>query len=497
MVHINYDSLHPLERKIIPHLRTGMDVEDVCAAASISDVEAMRALQWLATKGALTLSEHKYHTITVGPNLKNALEHGLPEYRFLRLIKPNTTVPEIQQYFTIDEFNAALGILKKRDAIVFSAGKIVQMPTAKAMLDKEKEIMAFLKSITTTPYEKLDKTLLAEFRGRKDFITVTERVERTVTLAKGFNPANIKHEDLLEHVTPDIIKNKTWEKTRFRRYDIDAMVPVHTHGKTHFVTEAIEAVRDVWVSMGFTEMEGPSIQTAFWDLDALFVPQDHPAREMQDTLYIKGQGKLPKEFLPIVKEAHEKGIAGSKGWGYQYSENEAKKLLLRTHTTAVAAQTLAKLTEKDLPAKFFMVGKVFRNEAIDWKHLAEFHQIEGIVVGNVTMRDLLGLQREFYKRLGFPAVRFRPGYFPYTEPSCEVEVWHEERQQWVEIGGMGIYRPEVVAALLGQGKLPKNVRVLAWGLGLERVITMRRGIKDLRDLYTHDTKKLKNMEVWR
>ena len=497
MVHINYDSLHPLERKVLPHIHTGMDVEELCTVANVVDVEAMRALQWLAAKGALQLTEKKHHVVTAGPNLKNALEHGLPEYRFLRLLKNHTAVPEIQQYFTIDEFNAALGILKKRDTIVFSAGKIVQMPSAKAMLDKEGNIMAFLKSVATVKYEKLDKELLAEFRGRKDFITVTERIERTITITPGFDPKGIKHEDLLEHVTPEIIRNKTWEKTRFRRYDIDAIVPVHDYGKTHLVTEAIEAIRQVWISMGFTEMEGPAVQTAFWDLDALFVPQDHPAREMQDTLYIKGQGKLPKEFLPLVKEAHETGVAGSTGWGYQYSENEAKRLLLRTHTTAIAAQTLARLTEKDLPAKFFMVGKVFRNEAIDWKHLAEFHQIEGIVVGNVTMRDLLGMQREFYTRLGFPKVRFRPGYFPYTEPSCEVEVWHEERKQWLEIGGMGMYRPEVIAPLFGKGKLPKNVRVLAWGLGLERVITMRRGIKDLRDLYTHDTKKLKTAEVWR
>jgi phenylalanyl-tRNA synthetase alpha chain len=218
---------------------------------------------------------------------------------------------------------------------------------------------------------------------------------------------------------------------------------------------------------------------------------------MQDTLYVKGQGKLPKELLPLVKEAHERGVAGSRGWGGQYSESEAKKLLLRTHTTAIAAQTLARLTEKELPAKFFMIGKVFRNEAVDWKHLAEFHQIEGIVVGNVTLQDLIGLQKQFYALLGFPTVRFRPGYFPYTEPSCEVEVWHEERKQWVEIGGMGMYRPEVIAPLLGAGKLLKNVRVLAWGLGLERVITIKRGVKDLRELYTHDTKKLKNTEVWR
>jgi phenylalanyl-tRNA synthetase alpha chain len=287
------------------------------------------------------------------------------------------------------------------------------------------------------------------------------------------------------------VLNKTWEKTRFRKYDVEAIVPVKNYGKQHFVQEAIEEVRRIWLSLGFKEMEGSIVQTAFWNLDALFVPQDHPAREMQDTLYVKGSGKLPKEFLATVKQAHERGIAGSKGWRYAYNENEAKRLLLRTHTTVLSAQTIAQLNVKDLPAKFFSIGKIFRNESIDWKHLAEFHQVEGIVVGDVNLQDLIGLQQQFYKKLGFPRVRFRPSYFPYTEPSCEAEVWHPEREQWIEIGGMGIFRPEVVAPLLG-----KPVPVLAWGLGLERIIMLKYGINDMRQLYNNDIKDLRNKEAW-
>lgn len=489
---LDYDALHPLERKVLPHLRAGMHVEDLAAESGLSEVEVMRGLQWLAAKGVLVINERKYHTITLGPNAKQAIAQGLPEYRFLKLLTKAKTVPEIQQYFSTEEFNAALGILKRRNAIAFAEGKVSKTTQAASMQHEEKEIIAFLEHITTTPYEKLDQHLLEQFKGRKDFLTVQEKTERSVTLADGFKPHAYDYVELIEQVTPEVISEKTWQTVRFRKYDVDALVPTRHRGKTHFVQEAIEAVRAIWISMGFTEMEGSVVQTAFWDMDALFVPQDHPAREMQDTLYVRGAGKLPKELVTEVRKAHEEGVAGSKGWGYQYSEQEAKRMLLRTHTTVLSAQTLAQLSEKDMPAKFFCIGKVFRNESVDWKHLAEFHQVEGIVVGNVTLQDLIGLQQQFYAKLGFPKVRFRPGYFPYTEPSCEVDVWHPERKQWVEIGGMGIFRPEVVAPLTGG----KNVRVLAWGLGLERLITMKYGITDLRHLYNNDLKDLRNKGVW-
>lgn len=491
MFHLDYDSLHPLERKVLPHLRNGSTVEDIAADTGMADVEVMRGLQWLAAKGVLQINEKTYHVITLGQNARQALKQGLPEYRFIKLLSTKKTVPEIQQYFTTEEFNAALGILKKHNAILFAAGKVTKTAEAAKMVSEEKDVMHFLEHVTNTPFDKIDKKFLEQFKQRKDFITIQEKTERSVMLAEGFRPGQFTYEELLEQVTPEIIQERAWEKTRFRKYDVDAIVPVKQYGKQHFVQEAIEEMRRIWVSMGFTEMEGPIIQTAFWNMDALFVPQDHPAREMQDTIYVKGTGKIPKEFVQEVRKAHEKGVAGSKGWRMQYSEQEAKRLLLRTHTTALSAQTISQLTEKDLPAKFFSVGKIFRNETMDWKHLAEFHQVEGIVVGDVTLQDLIGLQQQFYKKLGFPRIRFRPSYFPYTEPSCEVEAWNPERQEWIEIGGMGIFRPEVTTPLFG-----RPVQVIAWGLGLERIIMMKYGIKDMRHLYNNDIKDLRNKETW-
>jgi phenylalanyl-tRNA synthetase alpha chain len=153
---------------------------------------------------------------------------------------------------------------------------------------------------------------------------------------------------------------------------------------------------------------------------------------------------------------------------------------------------LKELTPQDLPAKFFSVAKVYRNETLDWKHLAEFHQVEGIMVGEgLTLSDLIGLQKQFYKKMGYTDVRFRPAYFPYTEPSCEVEVYDPKKEQWVELGGMGVFRPEVVKPLLGM-----DVPVLAWGLGMERIITAYYNITDLREIYSNDLKALREAPAY-
>ncbi len=226
-------------------------------------------------------------------------------------------------------------------------------------------------------------------------------------------------------------------------------------------------------------------------MDALFIPQDHPARDMQDTFYIKNPEKtdLPdKNLVEAVKDMHEKGCDKGKGWGYEWREDVARKPVLRTHTTAVSAR---KLSEIEPPAKLFSVDKVFRNETLDYSHLPEFMQVEGIVVDeNVSFPDLLGYLKEFYMKMGFEKIRFRPGYFPYTEMSVEPEVYFEEKDEWLEMGGAGIFRPEVTEPL------GIDVPVLAWGLGLERLPLLQRDFKDIRNFYyKNNLKMLKEAKI--
>jgi phenylalanyl-tRNA synthetase alpha chain len=215
-------------------------------------------------------------------------------------------------------------------------------------------------------------------------------------------------------------------------------------------------------------------------MDALFTAQDHPVREMQDTLYLTRPAtiELPdRELVDRVREMHERGDGDSDGWQYQWETEEARRALLRTHTTVNTIRYLAE--HPDPPVKVFSVGPVFRNEALDSTHLPEFVQVEGIVMEEgASLSMLVGLLREFYARMGLPDVRIRPGYFPYTEPSLEPEIYHNG--QWMELGGAGIFRPEVTKPLGVQHP------VLAWGLGLERLVMTLLEVKDIRKLYVSD-----------
>ena len=353
----------------------------------------------------------------------------------------------------------------------------------------EKEFPLDLSSV-----KDVEKLAFDELKKRKSFLKVEDEKKLTIELTElGKELAN---EDLsgefVNRLTTGMLKTGSWKDKQFRAYDVEINVPKVQMGKKHFVNDAVDYIKQIWMDLGFKEMTGNYVQSAFWDLDALFVPQDHPAREMQDTFYLNGKAKLP-EFWEKIKEVHETGgETNSKGWQSKYSKEEAEKIMLRTHTTVLSAQTIAGLKKEDLPAKFFSVNKVFRNEALDWKHLFEFYQVEGIVIDpNANLKHLKGYLKEFYQKMGFSKVRMRPAHFPYTEPSVEVDVFHPVKKEWVELGGAGIFRPEVVKPLLGF-----ECPVLAWGQGMGRIISEYWKIMDIRELYKNDLKQIREMKVW-
>jgi phenylalanyl-tRNA synthetase alpha chain len=201
-----------------------------------------------------------------------------------------------------------------------------------------------------------------------------------------------------------------------------------------------------------------------------------------------------KKLMQEVKKAHEQGIKGSTGWQYAWKEDEAKKLVLRTHTTCLSVQTLMDIAKrKEFPAKYFALGKCFRNETVDWSHSFEFNQTEGIVVDEkANFKQLLGYLKEFFRKMGYEKLRIRPGYFPYTEPSLEIDVFHPVHKKWVELGGAGMFRPEVTIPIFG-----KHIPVLAWGPGFDRIIMEYYNITDLREMYKNDLTTLREMKVWR
>jgi phenylalanyl-tRNA synthetase alpha chain len=498
-------ALHPLERKVLPALEKATTTKQLMQQTSLKEVEVMRALQWLKNKQLVSLKEGREEIVELGSNGKKYLQAGLPEKRFLHAALKTSSLDEIKKNTGIsdDELNACLGALRKKAAIIVVKDKELKIKLTDngvRLLEKESPEEQFLKKNFPLRIEDLKEEArfaLNELRKRKAIVKIevirTKKAELTAE-GKELIKQGIKAEGL-DALTPALLKSGAWRNKGFRAYDIKADVPAVFGGKRHFVSQAVDYMKRIWLDLGFKEMKGTLIQTAFWNMDALFVPQDHPARDMQDTLYIKGPryGKIPKKVYEQVKATHENGWAtGSKGWNYKFSERLAKENLLRTHTTVLSARTIAALKKADLPAKFFSVKKVFRNETLSWKTLFEFVQVEGIVVDtDANFKHLKGYLTEFFRKMGFDKIRIRPGYFPYTEPSAEVDVFIPEKDAWIELGGSGVFRPEVTKPLIGF-----EVPVLAWGIGMERTIMQYYNIKDIRDLYKNDLKQLREMKLW-
>ena len=266
--------------------------------------------------------------------------------------------------------------------------------------------------------------------------------------------------------------------------------------------------RQIFFEMGFEEMPtnrsvhrhrkqastDPNryVETGFWNFDALFVPQQHPARDLQDTFYISDPPHADKpradppatdaakhgrrdakeekaldydQYWEDVREVHEKGKFGSIGYRYPWDEKESLRLVLRTHTTSISTNMLHKLAANPRPARYFSIDRVFRNETVDATHLAEFHQVEGVIADfGLTLGGLIGFMETFFAKMGVHGLRFKPAYNPYTEPSMEIFGWHEGLAKWVEIGNSGMFRPEMLEPM----GLPQDMRVYGWGLSLER-----------------------------
>ena len=496
--------LHPLERAVLPVLQDATELADICKKSNMQEVEVVRALQWLGNKQILKIQTEKKKIVELEKNGTQYKEHGLPEKSFLSVLDDTwkgLNVITKKSKLSREEVNACIGILKKKNAIETQKEDILQAKiteTGKKLLEEntpEEEILAKSFPLDLDSLSGPEQKTVSDLKRRKDFIKVEERRNVSIELTDlGKELAAMKlDENVVNRLTTNMLKTGSWKDKVFRAYDVEINVPRKSGGRKHFVNEAVEYVKRIWLDMGFKEMTGNYVHSAFWDLDALFVPQDHPAREMQDTYYLPGKAQLPEEILQKIKQVHENGgDTGSKGWGSSYSEDEAAKVLLRTHTTVLSAITLSKLKREELPAKFFNVGKVFRNESLDWKHLFEFYQVDGIVVDpNANLKHLKGYLTQFYKKMGFPKVRMRPAHFPYTEPSLEVDVYHPVKKEWVELGGAGIFRPEVVKPLLGF-----DCPVLAWGQGIGRIVMEYWKMTDLRDMYRNDLKQIREMRAW-
>ena len=492
------ESLSPNELKVLPHLEE-KDIVAICKKSNLDKVAVMRALEYLQNKGIIKLVQEKSKIVEIGLNGVFYLKRGLPERRLLNLLDDKRVIglddAQKQGGLSSEEFKASIGVLKQKALVEIRNGKVVLSANKEEVSKKTLEEL-FLESLPLNFNSLSPEQLysLKSLQKRKDIIQIKD--EKLINISVTENGKKIMYsgisgKELIEEVTSNMLRNdKFWKSKKFRRYDVTSPVPVIYGGKRHFVNQAIDYGRKIWTEMGFQEMTGDLVQSSFWNFDALFTAQDHPVREIHDTFFINKKAKLPdKKIVDAVRKSHEKGSSGSKGWNYTWDEEEAKKMVLRTHTTCLSAQTLSKLKPENLPAKFFAIGINFRNETVDWNHGFELLQTEGIVIDeNANFRNLLGYLKQFANKMGFEKVRFRPAYFPYTEPSVEGDVWDEERKEWVEYLAAGMFRPEVTEALLG-----KPIPVLAWGPGFGRMLMKLFDIKDIRDLYKNNLTQLRKM----
>jgi len=446
---------HDIEKKIINSLKENpiQTPETLENSTQLSPDQIRRGIEWLKLKDLAIVDESKSSVLRLGKNGIDSLEKGLPERRLLNLIKSGPKkLSEIQKELGF-VFGPAIGLCRKNNWIETSSDQII-LKVIPSELPGEKSLQ--LIGNNKLPKEQIDKIDLSELLKRPDFI--------------------------LE----DIIKNKKISLTQSAKsldvssisgaIDVEAEVPEVFVARTHPLKDTIDEIREIFVTLGFSEILGNMTQSSFWNFDALFTPQDHPARELQDTFFLDG---ISAKKIANPEQIRKVSDSHKKNWRYQWDINEARKMVLRTHTTCVTIKHLAE--NKPDEARIFSLGRVFRNEKVSYKHLVEFNQIEGIVVGkDANLRNLMGIQREFYKRIGITKIKFWPTFFPYTEPSLQTMVYNEKLGKWIELFGMGIFRPEVTKPL-GITK-----PVLAWGGGIERIAMLKYDLDDVREFYNNN-----------
>ena len=232
---------------------------------------------------------------------------------------------------------------------------------------------------------------------------------------------------------------------------IDLSLPGKEHrlGSIHILEQTLSEIKDIYRSIGFHVAYGPEVDDDHHNFTALNIPEHHPARDMQDTFFI------------------DPGT------------------VLRTHTSNVQVHLME---EQDPPIRYIVPGRVYRNEAIGYKSYCLFHQVEGIYINErVSFGELKGCLEYFVKQMFGPKkkMRFRPSFFPFTEPSAEVDIWDEERQQWMEILGCGMVDP---AVLDNVGYDSSRFHGYAFGMGVERIAMLKYKISDIRHFYSGDVR---------
>jgi len=479
---------------------------EVATETGLEEAAVMRAALALADRGYASIKDEPASLASLTAEGRVYAERGLPERRILKIVVDHGGRMEASEAARLagvptEMLPIVYGWLKKKGwaRLEKSDGATMIMAEKMAEVSCDENVLHALSESAETDVSKLDPADMVELQVLKQrrLLILHERADKVLSITpEGMKLAEegIAIQREVSSLTPEMLATGSWRQTRLRKYDVQAEVAACWPGKKQPYRRFLDELKRKLIALGFREMTGPIVETMFFNCDALYMPQDHPAREVHDIYLVKspeyGDPAPFAKYLDNVKKTHENGWkTGSTGWRTPYSKAEASRLVLRSHGTAESARTLVS-RDLQIPGKYFSIARCFRPDKVDRTHLTEFNQVEGIVVGeDLTLRDLLGVLERFAVDIaGADKVKFNPDYFPFTEPSVELQAY-KEGVGWFEFGGSGIFRPELTIPL------GIKVPVIAWGLGVERLFMMKAGIDDMRTLFSQDLNWLRKQEL--
>lgn len=459
-------------------------IQDSANLTGVNQSELLGVLNSLQSKDIIKYTSIVKETFILTEEGSEQAEGGSWEVRLFNAVPPAPETIDAKSLLTKLGKNGALGQKKvlQRKWLKLDAGNFVRL--VESVEDITQNILKEI--VATGTYS--DQKVLQEFKRNKQI-----KLVKTTTFKVEKGPEfTLTPKQEATDITAEMLANGSWKDLSFKKYNFNALGAPVVSGGLHPLLKVRQQYRQIFLELGFSEMPtNKYVESSFWNFDTLFQPQQHPARDAHDTFFLSDPAttdSFPEDYLERVRKIHSSGGHGSIGYGYDWKKEEAAKLILRTHTTAVSSNELYKAAQryKDTgvwePLKLFSIDKVFRNETLDATHLAEFHQIEGLVADRgLTLGDLIGILHGFFKKLGIEKLQFKPAYNPYTEPSMEIFSWHEGLNKWVEIGNSGMFRPEMLLPL----GLPEDVTVIAWGLSTERPTMIKYGYDNIRELVGH------------
>ncbi|KAK3074655.1 Phenylalanyl-tRNA synthetase, beta subunit, cytoplasmic [Teratosphaeriaceae sp. CCFEE 6253] len=524
-LHPNGDAHRDLTLEILEAVESNDHVPTSEAFPHTEQAQIKAALDRLASRSMVEYDTHDREEVDLTPEGQAIADEGSHEYKVwdavrqagrLALKDPSLATPSAK----LGQGNAfKLKWIKKDGDSLVSLTDSVTDTTRQQLLYAQ------------THHTFQDSKLLKDYSKRK---LVTTRKAISYVARKGPRWAREMPVEVTD-LTAEMIADGSWKTATFKPYNFKAKGTLGGEGvgggtgALHPLNKVREEFRKIFFNMGFEEMPTARfVDSGFWNFDALYVPQQHPARDLQDTFYVSDPpeagppgsdetfdttlasmsiddndddetnhatspdpttrsrdttSKLDYEaYYNNIRAVHQDGAFGSIGYRYPYNDAETRRLVLRTHTTAISAYVLHRLSANPRPCRYFSIDRVFRNETVDATHLAEFHQIEGVIADyDLTLGGLQAFLKRFFRNVGVPDLKFKPAYNPYTEPSMEVFAWHEGLNKIVEIGNSGMFRPEMLLAM----GLPPDLRVYGFGLSLERPTMIMYGISNIRELLGH------------